>query len=273
MIYIKNFRIIIKRYCQNPTLWYFQSKVFYKMNGSDSISEDPNCETCNIRTKSILQNATPATIEKVNNGKHFDKHIRGSHIFKSGDHAAGFYFIKSGLVRNYRSNGGKEQTFNIRGPGDWIGFRDAISGDSYFHSSICLEDVETCFITKELTQILMREDENFQSEVFRQMAKEWRESESQVVSLGTKQVHSKLAELLITLKNAAGETDEIEIKMTREVLASIIGTTTETLVRALTDFKNRDIVHVEKNKVSFHDMPALYSLSEMDNDKVQRLHS
>jgi CRP/FNR family transcriptional regulator len=105
------------------------------------------------------------------------------------------------------------------------------------------------------------------------MAKEWRESESQVVSLGTKQVHSKLAELLITLKDAAGGSDEIEIKMTREVLASIIGTTTETLVRALTDFKNRNIVHVEKHKVTFQDMAALYSLSEMELDKMVKVHS
>ncbi|MCZ8237966.1 MAG: Crp/Fnr family transcriptional regulator [Leptospiraceae bacterium] len=243
------------------------------MNGTDLDSENPNCETCNIRTKSILQNATPETIEKINNGKHFNKHSRGNHIFKSGDLASGFYFIKSGFVRNYRSTGGKEQTFNIRGPGDWIGFRDAISSDSFFHSCICLEDVETCFITKELTEILMKEDEKFQSEVLRQMAKEWRESESQVVSLGTKQVHSKLAELLITLKDAAGGSDEIEIKMTREVLASIIGTTTETLVRALTDFKNRNIVHVEKHKVTFQDMAALYSLSEMELDKMVKVHS
>lgn len=237
------------------------------------IHEHPNCQTCNIRTHGVLLNASPETMLKINEGKHFGKFSRGSHIFRAGDEAIGFYFIRSGLVRNYKSNGGREQTFNVRGPSDWVGFRDTLIGDVYYHSSICLEDVEACFILRDIAEVLLREDPNFQTEVFRQMAKEWRESETQVVSLGTKQVHSKLAELLITLKIAAGDANEIELKMTREVLASIIGTTTETLVRALSDFKNRDIVHVEKNRVEFLDMKSLYSLSEMDHDRIVKNNS
>jgi|JI8StandDraft_1071087.scaffolds.fasta_scaffold39460_3 CRP/FNR family transcriptional regulator len=238
-----------------------------------SYSDHPNCQTCNIRTHGVLLTASAETMLKINKGKHFGKYPRGSHIFRVGEEAKGFYFIRSGLVRNYKTNGGREQTFNVRGPSDWIGFRDTLIGDVYYHSSICLEDVEACFISKDIAEVLLREDPNFQTEVFRQMAKEWRESETQVVSLGTKQVHSKLAELLITLKTAAGETNEIELKMTREVLASIIGTTTETLVRALSDFKNREIVHVEKNRVIFQDMKSLYSLSEMDHDRMLKNNS
>ncbi|MCC5815765.1 MAG: Crp/Fnr family transcriptional regulator [Leptospira sp.] len=230
----------------------------------ESKMESPDCGLCPTRNHSILQSANSETLEKINNGKNFGIYAKNSLIFKTGDPATGFYFLKKGLVRSFKQSAGKEQTFHIRGPGDWIGFRDALAGDVYFHSTECLEDVEACFIDKILAQHLIHDDVNFQTEVFRQMAKEWRESETQVVSLGTKQVHSKLAELLLTLKKGSGGSSELELKITREVLASIIGTKTETLVRALTDFKNRDIVRVDKNRIIINNTDALLTLSEIE---------
>ncbi len=233
---------------------------------SSTHSEDfPNCNLCGIRNHAILRSADEETLDKINKGKYYNRFPKAGYVFRSGDKAEGFYFIRSGLVRNFRqSPGGKEQTFSIRGPGEWLGFRDALLGDMYYHSAECLEEVEACFIHKSLAQGLIREDVNFQTEVFKQMAREWRETESQVMSLGTKQVHSKLAELLLTLKKGSGDKSELELKIKREVLASIIGTKTETLVRALSDFKNRDIVRVDRNKIIINDTEALVSLSELE---------
>ncbi|WCL48858.1 Crp/Fnr family transcriptional regulator [Leptospira sp. GIMC2001] len=235
------------------------------MKNSEIESEFPDCITCDIKNHSVLQKATPETINKINSMKRFYGFQKGEYLFHTGDRASGFFFIRTGSVRNFKvSTSGKEQTFQILGPGDWVGFRDSMSGEIFNHSAICLEETSACFISRELADLLIQDDAKFQTEVFVQMAKEWRASEEQCVSLGTKQVHSKLAELLITLKTAAGDGNEIELKMTRDVLASIIGTTTETLVRALTDFKNRNIIQVEKNKLIFQDMKTLHTMSEME---------
>lgn len=222
----------------------------------------PNCNFCGIKHHGVLQTAEPETLEKINQGKNFHIYPKNSLIFSTGEKATGFYFIRKGLVRSFKLSSNKEQTFNLKGPGDWIGFRDALAGDSYFHSAECMEDVEACFVSRTLAEVLIQEDVNFQTEVFRQMAKEWRESEQQIVSLGTKQVHGKLAELLLTLKKGSGDSPELELKITREILATIIGTKTETLVRAIADLKNRDIIQVEKNRIIIKDTQALEFLSE-----------
>jgi CRP/FNR family transcriptional regulator len=224
----------------------------------------PNCNLCDTKNHSILSQAARETMQKINSGKKYGTYHKGDFLFESGEPALGFFFIRSGLIRNYRQIASKEQTFGLKGPGDWVGFRDMILGENYHHSAVCVEEAEACFIQKELAELLIKEDANFQTDVFKQMAKEWIESENQVVSLGTKQVHSKLAELLITLRNASGNLDELELKVTREILASIIGTKTETLVRALTDLKNREIVHVDKNKITIQNLNALYHLAEWD---------
>jgi len=87
--------------------------------------------------------------------------------------------------------------------------------------------------------------------------------ENHVHSMGTKQIHSRLAELLITFHGAAGSDDpELNINVTREVMATCIGTTTETLIRALADFKDRNWIKIEKNKIELLNLKALYNLSE-----------
>ena len=95
------------------------------------------------------------------------------------------------------------------------------------------------------------------------LAEEWKETENHVHSMGTKQIHSRLAELLITFHDATAQKDpELNINVTREVMASCIGTTTETLIRSLADFKDRNWIKIEKNKIELLNLKALYSLSE-----------
>lgn len=212
----------------------------------------------------MLHCANPETIEAINSSKSFQVFPKGSYLYKAGDEAHGFFFIKEGLVRSFATGShGKEQTFHLRTGGDWLGFRESISGNSYFHHALAVESTEACFVQKSLIESLIQNDTKFQKDVFRQLAKEWKESEEQIVSLGTRQVHEKLAEIILVLDDAQGSRNEIELKVTREVLASFIGTQTETLVRALSDLKARDYISVEKNKISILNRDALCSLSHL----------
>lgn len=190
---------------------------------------------------------------------------KGEMLFVEGDQADGFYCIKKGSVRNFRTSyGGKEQTFHISNGGDWVGFRDTVSGEDYNHSSVCLEESEVCFIHKSLISQLMLKDEKFQMEIMKYMASEWNKSEKLTFSLGTKQVHNKLAELLLVFREASENRAEIDLYFSREVMASIIGVTTETLVRALSDFKSRNWIRQEGKKIIFLNLPELNKLAEIE---------
>lgn len=226
--------------------------------------EYPDCFVCDYKNHNVLHCAAHETIERINHSKDFSIFPRGKELFHTGKEAKGFFFIKSGLVRSFvQGTSGKEQTLRLSGPGDWIGFRDCISESTYHHNAIAVEDTHVCYLTGELIKELVKDDSNFQKEVFRQMGKEWRETEEHVVSLGTKQVHEKLAEILILLDNAQGKKNQVELKVTRDVLATFIGTQTETLVRALSDLKARDFISVDKNKIQILNRDALFSLSKI----------
>lgn len=225
---------------------------------------NPDCFLCDYKNHNVLHCAAHETIERINAGKDFTIFPRGKQLVTAGVKAEGFFFIKSGLVRSYvQLASGKEQTLRLSGPGDWVGFRDCISDSISHHNVVAVEDTHACYITGALIDALVKDDSNFQKEVFRQMAKEWREMEEHVVSLGTKQVHEKLAEILIVLDNAQGRKNHVELKVTRDVLATFIGTKTETLVRALSDLKAREFISVDKNHIDILNREALYSLSKI----------
>ncbi|WP_108975733.1 Crp/Fnr family transcriptional regulator [Leptospira ryugenii] len=224
----------------------------------------PDCFDCDYKNHNVLLCATHETISRINAEKGFKIFQKGEHLFHSGEPADGFYFIKSGLVRTFAHlPSGKEQTFALKNSGDWVGFRDCISESRFNHDAVAMEETHACFVASSLIETLVHDDASFQKEVFRQMAKEWREAEEQVVSLGTKQVHEKVAEILLVLNNAQGNRGQVELKITRDILASLIGTKTETLVRALSDLKARDFIAIEKNKIDILNREALYSLSKI----------
>jgi CRP/FNR family transcriptional regulator, anaerobic regulatory protein len=177
----------------------------------------------------------------------------------------GFYCIQSGLIRIYKKTGsGKELTFGIKTRGHWLGFREVVSDIEFNHSAICLEEAEICFIPKETMQRLIKSDEVFQVEIMQYLANEWRIMENNIYSMGTKQIHSRLAELLITLYGISDRKDsEIHIKMSREIMATCIGTTKESLIRAMSDFRDRNWIRVEDNKIEIMNLEALYHLSEL----------
>lgn len=222
------------------------------------------CASCLSKEHGVFKCASSTGLDKISAEKSFINFKKKDIIFKEHERMNGFYCIQSGLVRTYKTSiSGKEQTFQIAGRGKWLGFRDLITGEESNHSSVCLEDVEVCFIPKETITDLIKSDADFQIEVMKYLADEWKEMENHVHSMGTKQIHSRLAELLITFHGASGATDnEVNINVTREVMATCIGTTTETLIRALADFKDRNWIRVEKNKIELINLKALYNISE-----------
>jgi CRP-like cAMP-binding protein len=228
----------------------------------------PDCESCSNFESNLFKCLKKENLATVNAGKQFSAYRKGSFLFRAGDPADKFFCVQSGLIRTFKTSGmGREQTFLIKTGGDWVGCRDVLISDFYNHSAICMNEVEACIINKDTLEALMV-DSGFQTELLKQMAKSWRDSENQIFSLGTKQIHSKLAEFLVTFHYSNGNSNEITLSITREVIASIIGTTTESVIRALSDFRARDWIDIDKNKIIFKNMQALTSLSEIEERRI-----
>ncbi|MDX1958503.1 MAG: Crp/Fnr family transcriptional regulator [Leptospiraceae bacterium] len=225
------------------------------------MKELKDCKTCSSRQNSIFKCVNSSSIELINGEKSFYHFKKKESLFHEEEAAKGFYCIKSGLVRTYKiSPNGKEQTFQIEGKGKWVGFRDMISSEVFNHEAVCLEDTEVCFIRKDLVNRLIRTDERFQIEVLKYLASEWKETENHMYSLATKQAYARLAELILTFQKASGDLQEFTLQVTREVMATCIGITTEALIRTLSEFKQKGWLELEKGKIHILNQEAIEDL-------------
>lgn len=230
---------------------------------SNLSSNHLKCLNCKSRQYSVFNNVDSETLNSLSKSKVLYTYSKKEVIFNKDDKVDGFYCIKDGLVRTLRNSKiGREQTFDLANAGKWVGFRDMITNESFTNTAISLEETEVCFISKESYENLLKDSYSFQREMTIYLANEWKKSEDKVYSLGLKQTHERLAELLLTFSSFSEKEDQIELKLTREVMASCIGTNTETLIRALSDFKDRNWIGIEKNKILILDKKSLTELSE-----------
>ena len=192
---------------------------------------------------------------------------KGETIFHMGDTANHFYSISSGSVQLFRSSPYREQSFGIISSGDWMGFRDALAGEGYQHNARALCNTSVCKFERSVLIELMAKYPSFAASIAQELAHGWSESENQSYNLGARKVVERMADFLLKMKEHdcpatmdSEEAPEIEFPLTREVVATLMGTTTESVIRTLSDFKSRGWIKMKKGKIAFTDESELSRL-------------
>ena len=105
----------------------------------------------------------------------------------------------------------------------------------------------------------------FALQLLTKLGEDLKAAEDKARDLAYRSVQERMAELLLTLKDSFGEniddgTIRINVQMTREEMASMLGTTVETTVRQLTQFKQKGILLLDKKELVIKDLDALYQV-------------
>ena len=95
--------------------------------------------------------------------------------------------------------------------------------------------------------------------VMRTICGDLKESDDHVVNMAQKTVKQRLAETLLYLQDTFGknEDDSLKIQLTRDELASMIGTATESCIRLLSDFNKSGLIELKGKKIILKDIPKL----------------
>lgn len=178
---------------------------------------------------------------------------KGEVVFKEGDVPSGLYTILKGKVKIYRTGTeGKEQIVRLSNKGDLVGYRALIGEDEYRNGAACLEETQICFIPKDIVLRVVDQNIILLRRVMHLLTDDLRYAEQKIKELAQKPVRERVADALLQLKDKYGyEKDEstINISMSREELANLVGTATETLIRILSDFKKDRIIDLEHRKI------------------------
>ena len=189
-------------------------------------------------------------------------------IFLQGHRPHGVYCVYQGTIKLLAvNNEGKESILRLVTRGDIFGHRAFFSGESYNASAIAVEDCSVSYFDGDFMLDLMKRYPLLTFNLLSLVTQTLGTAENSFVKLAYKNVRERFAELLIDLKKSYGTQDpkgiRLDIKLTREEMASMIATTHETLVRLFTEFKNEGIVHQEGKVIFINDEKKLNEFANL----------
>ena len=215
---------------------------------------------CLVRSHNLFRHLTDEELSRLQDEKLVEFHRRGSIIYQEGNRINGFYCIGKGIIKVYKTGiDGKEQIIRFARKGDIIGFRSVLSRELACTTAEIIEDAVTCFIPGETLIHLVKNNGNFSIELMQLTCKELGEANEYITDIAQKTVRERLAEILIHLVNEFGldESNILQITLTREELANIVGTATESVIRLLSEFKQDKLIEISGRKVKILNIPGL----------------
>ncbi len=210
-----------------------------------------NCHTCSGRGKSVFCNLTKEGVELLNTSKNENVYKKGQSLFIEGNPPFGLYCLHSGKIKITKTNTeGKETIVRLVGQGDILGHRSLFSNSPYTASAVIIEEALVCFISKKTILDLIKRDPALSFEIMTKISLQMGVAEERVASLAQKSQRERFSELLLLLKESYGVAEKdgrirLDIRLTREEMASMIGAASENLIRLVSEFKKDGLVEQE----------------------------
>src|SRR5690606_11163803 len=187
------------------------------------------CELCLSRKHSMFSELSEEHLCNLTENKNTISHKKGQILYYEGTRPLGVFCISSGVVKVFKTaSNGKEQIIRLAKRGEFLGYTSLIGEETYSNTATIVEDAKLCFVPQEPYL-------------------------DKLTDATQKTIRERLAFALLKLSDNYGvegdERSKIDIALTREEIAGLVGTATETVIRLLSEFKKDGLIEFEGKKI------------------------
>jgi CRP-like cAMP-binding protein len=219
------------------------------------------CRNCSIKSNavSILNNEELSVLEKACLQLKFKK---GELVFKEGTPANQIVYLREGFVKlSKRGVGGKEYILSISKKGAYLGIHNLDKAvRQYYVSATSITDCEVCFIDIDKFALLLKRNGNFALEVISYIFDDEMNYFERLIKNVQQQLPGRLANTLFYFTEQVYGENSFNMNLTKTELASLIGTSRESVTRLLKEFQDDDIINIEKNRITILDRDKLENI-------------
>lgn len=186
-------------------------------------------------------------------------------IFSEGDPSEWFYIVTSGKVKITKlSHEGREIILELIPPMDFFGGLAVLRGFPYPANAVAMEDTEVLKISRSNLLRLLDRFPNLMFCMAANIGDRIKNSHETLKNIALERVESRIASLLIKLSDKAGKRADdgiiIDLKLTKQDIAEMVGTTVETSIRTMSKFKKLNLITSKAGKIVIKDIDKLKSL-------------
>jgi len=220
------------------------------------------CENCELKELFML-NLDEKYMDLMCDGKVEKEYPAGETIVKEGTLIQEFTYLKSGLVKLYRSDqSGKEQIITIARPMDYVSLLSVFSNDRYNYSVSALEDSVTCNLKMADIKSLINKNGKLALNLLGKMSRVADTIILESLEIRKKHLRGRVAYLLIYFANTVFYSEEFELPLTRKEMAEYVGMTTENVIRTLSEFRRDGILKIYGKTIQIANMDSLQSIAD-----------
>lgn len=229
-------------------------------------SDTNQCDACLNRVHPLFRHLSDSEYEELSFNKISDSYKRGSIVYQEGQRIKGCFCVQSGVVKIYKTGfDGKMQIVRFAKAGDLIGYRSVISNEAACSTTEILEEAVLCQIPGDFLIGLIKNNGNFAVELMKLTCKELGEANTYLTDVAQKTVRERLAEVLLYLNQEFGTDSNgfLKIILTREELANLVGTATESIIRLLSEYKSDGMIELKGRKIKILDRPGIRKIANI----------
>lgn len=220
-----------------------------------------DCETCGSRHKSIFCHLELDELAAFSENKSCISFKKGQQIFHEGAQPLGIFCVNDGKVKiAYSGHDGKEQIVRMAKAGDVLGYRALLSAERYNASATAIDETNVCFVPRDTFFSVLKKNSGLSMEIIKMLSGELKKAEQTITDFAQRPVRERMAEGLLFLKETYGFEEDgttLNIVLSREDIANLVGTATETAIRLLSELKHDKVVEFVGKKIRVLDMDAL----------------
>lgn len=187
-------------------------------------------------------------LKDLGKDKKSKKYQKKTEVYSEGDSPTNIFIVKSGSVKIYKSHpDGKELIINIHKSNDYFGFESILENGVYADSAVAMEDSELTIIPKQDFLSLIHSSAEVSKVFISLLCQKVKEKENQLLNLAYNSVRQRTAEAL--LKVFQLKDPQTKLTISRDDLAKMVGTASESVIRVLSDFKDEGLIDIETGKI------------------------
>lgn len=226
-----------------------------------------SCELCSSRKHSLFSELPSNHTCTISDNKNSISHKKGQILYYEGTKPLGVFCINSGVVKVYKTaSNGKEQIIHLAQAGDFLGYSSLLGEENYGNSAMIIEEAKICFIPRDSFLNTLFANTPFFKRITKALSHELGVMEEKLTDATQKSIRERLAYVLLQLAKTYGvegdDNRKIDLVLSREEIAGMVGTATESVIRLLSEFKKDGLIALEGKKIIIKDTRGLARLSD-----------
>lgn len=216
-----------------------------------------------LRNIPIFSHLSEEILKNIMQLQKTKKYKKGDIIFYEEDTGEAFFFVKAGKVKIYKtSSDGRDITLNILGEGSIFAEVTLFNDINYPATVEVLEDSSIGMILNRDIEKMILNNTTLALQIIRVLTKRLYRSQKTIKEMAFSDTYNRTARVLLDLCERHGKDTktgvEINISITRQDIANMVGTSRETVSRIISKFKKekildtmaKKIIIIDKNKLS-----------------------